>query len=159
MDVIEPVKRLAETATGIGVPTLEEALACVRESRPLKIQFRDDGYIPNNQKLPLLYYRKAVRFDRRHDPAAVLEQIFRAHGWGQAWRNGIYHFVHYHSMIHEVLGISRGSATLQLGGNKGRTTNIDRRRDHRPRGRGTRVSQCNKSVFSRRSLSANRDLR
>ena len=124
MDVIEPVKRLAEKATGIGVPTLEEALACVCESRPLKMKFRDDGYIPNNQKLPLLYYRKAVRFDRRHDPAAVLEQIFRAHGWGQAWRNGIYHFVHYHSMIHEVLGISRGSATLQLGGNKGRTTKV-----------------------------------
>ena len=160
MDFIEPIKRLAEKATGIGLPTLQVAIACVRECRPLRMKFRNDGYIPNNPKFPLLHYRKAVRFDRRYDPAAVLEKIFRAHGWGQAWRNGIYDFVHYHSMIHEVLGIARGSAMLQLGGNKGRRTTVSTgRRDHHPRRRRTRVSQGNKNVFSRGSLSANWDLR
>jgi uncharacterized protein YjlB len=65
-----------------------------------------------------------MRFGRRYDPAAVLEKIFNVHGWGDAWRNGIYDFVHYHSMIHEVLGVARGSATLRLGGNKGRTVKV-----------------------------------
>jgi uncharacterized protein YjlB len=124
MDVVEPIKRLAEKATGIGLPTVEEAVACVRQRRPLRMKFRDDGYIPNNSKCPLVLYRKAVRFGSKHDPAAILEQIFIAHGWGQAWRNGIYDFVHYHSMIHEVLGVARGSATLRLGGNKGRTVKV-----------------------------------
>ena len=88
------------------------------------MKFKDDGYIPNNPKLPLLFYGKAVRFDRKHDPAATLEAIFNAHSWGEAWRNGIYDFVHYHSMIHEVLGVARGSATLRLGGNKGKTVKV-----------------------------------
>ena len=72
----------------------------------------------------LLWYRNVVRFDRKHDPAATLELIFDANAWGKAWRNGIYDFVHYHSMIHEVLGVARGSATLRLGGNKGKTIKV-----------------------------------
>src|SRR3954468_10975928 len=124
MDVIEPVKRLAEKATGIGLPAREEALACVRECRPARMKFRDDGYIPNNPKFPLLHYQKAVRLGRTRDPAAILEQIFNPHGWGRAWRNVIYDFVHYHSMIHEILGVARGSATLRLGGNKGKTVKV-----------------------------------
>lgn len=124
MDLVEPIKRLAEKATGIGLPERQAAMACVRQCRPSQIQFRDDGYIPNNPKFPLLHYRKALRFGRGQDPAGVLEQVFTAHGWGQAWRNGIYEFVHYHSMIHEVLGVARGTATLRLGGNKGRTVKV-----------------------------------
>jgi uncharacterized protein YjlB len=124
MDIIEPVKRLAERTTGIGIPSREEALACVRNVRPLHMKFRDDGYIPNNPKFPLLHYWKVLQFGRTHDPAAVLEKVFNVNGWGEAWRNGIYDYVHYHSMIHEVLGIARGSATLQLGGNKGKTVKV-----------------------------------
>lgn len=124
MDIVAPVKRLAEKATGIGVPGRQEALAGVRRCRPLRMRFRDDGYIPNNPEFPLLLYRKAVQLGRRHDPAALLEAIFNANGWGDAWRNGIYAFVHYHSMIHEVLGIARGTAALRLGGNRGRTVRV-----------------------------------
>ena len=125
MDINEPVKRLAEKATGIGIPSREQALACVRSVRPSHMKFRDDGYIPNNPKFPLLHYRKVLQFGPASiDPAAVLEKVFDVNGWGEAWRNGIYDYVHYHSMIHEVLGIARGSATLQLGGNKGKTVKV-----------------------------------
>jgi uncharacterized protein YjlB len=124
MDVVEPVRRLAEKATGIGVPDRDDALACLRDCRPARMKFRDDGYIPNNPKFPLLHYRGAVRFGRKHDPAAVLEKIFNTNGWGAGWRDGVYSFVHYHSMIHEVLGIARGSAMLRLGGNKGKSVKV-----------------------------------
>ena len=40
------------------------------------------------------------------------------------WRNGIYPYVHYHSMIHEVMGVARGRATVRFGGDKGREIDI-----------------------------------
>jgi uncharacterized protein YjlB len=124
MDTVEPVKRVLEKATGIGIPSKAEALFRVKRVKPIRTKFRGDGYIPNNPTLPLLYYRKAVRFDRNGDPAALLEAIFNANGWGEAWRDAVYDFVHYHPRIHEVLGIARGSATLRLGGNKGVTVRV-----------------------------------
>lgn len=124
MHKIEPVKRLLEKATGLGIPPKPAALSCVRKAKPLRIKFRPDGYVPNNPRLPLLLYRNAVRLDARWDPAALLEEIFNANGWGQAWRNGIYDYVHFHPRIHEVLGVARGTATLRLGGNRGKTVKV-----------------------------------
>jgi uncharacterized protein YjlB len=124
MHKAEPVKRIFEKATGLGIPAKSDALARVKYVRPHRMKFRGDGYIPNNTDLPLLHYRKVVRFDRSGDPAALLEAIFNANGWGDAWRDGIYRFVHYHPRIHEVLGVARGAATVRLGGNKGVTVRI-----------------------------------
>jgi len=78
----------------------------------------DDGTYPNNATLPLLVYQAAVRLPQA-DPAATFEALFRAHSWGGSWRNGVYGFHHYHSTAHEVLGVYRGSARLQLGGEEG----------------------------------------
>ena len=122
MHKVEPVKRLLEKATGIGIPGAEEALARVKPVKPRRMRFRPDGYIPNNPSLPLLFYPRVVRFEHDSDPAALLEAIFNANGWGRAWRDGIYDFVHYHPRVHEVLGVARGSATLRLGGNSNGTT-------------------------------------
>jgi uncharacterized protein YjlB len=40
------------------------------------------------------------------------------------WRNGIYSYVHYHSMIHEGMGVARGRARVRFGGNRGREIEI-----------------------------------
>ncbi len=77
--------------------------------------FGDDGRFPNNEKLPLVVYQNAVKLPQR-DPAATFEEIFHANEWGSSWRNGIYPYHHYHSTAHEVLGISRGEASVRLGG-------------------------------------------
>jgi uncharacterized protein YjlB len=121
---VEPAKRLIEKATGLGVPSGGEALAHVKAVRPVRLKFKADGYIPNNPNVPLLFYKRAVRLDGKRDPAALLEAIFNANGWGEAWRNGVYPYVHYHPRIHEVLGVARGSAVLRLGGNKGKTVKL-----------------------------------
>jgi len=78
----------------------------------------DDGTYPNNAALPLLVYQAAVHLPQA-DPAATFEDLFEANGWGGAWRNGVYGFFHYHSTAHEVLGVYRGSARIQLGGEEG----------------------------------------
>ncbi|MBM3837783.1 MAG: hypothetical protein FJ398_07420 [Verrucomicrobia bacterium] len=80
----------------------------------------DDGAIPNNPKLPLLVYPGAVELSGG-DPATIFERLFASNGWTGSWRNGIYSFHHYHSTAHEVLGIYRGSAAVQFGGESGIT--------------------------------------
>ena len=78
------------------------------------VQLADDGTFPNHPELPLVIYRAAFAPERCS--AASIDQVARAHRWGGAWRNGIYGYHHYHSTAHEVLGVARGSARVQLGG-------------------------------------------
>lgn len=85
-------------------------------------RFADDGTVPNNPVLPLVVYRGAL--PAGGDRAARCEQIFAAHGWPDAWRNGIYAQHHYHSTAHEVLGIVRGSTEVRFGGENGRTVAV-----------------------------------
>jgi len=82
----------------------------------------DDGTFPNNGKLPLMVYKNVIAIPDIN-PAGAIEEIFRDNGWGGSWRNGIYHFHHYHSTAHEVLGIYGGNVTVQLGGPNGLTLN------------------------------------
>lgn len=86
---------------------------------PLTHRFADDGRIPNNPDLPLVLYRGGVSLSGSPDPEAVIEKTFAANGWGNMWRNGIYPYVHYHSMIHEAMGVARGRATVRFGGDDG----------------------------------------
>lgn len=84
--------------------------------------FGDDGDVPNNP-LPLIVYHGAVAA-AAGDAAAAFEDLFRRNGWGGGWRNGIYPFHHYHSNVHEVLGIAAGHATVRFGGEAGRTLDV-----------------------------------
>ena len=86
---------------------------------PAAFLFADDGSVPNNPRLPFLVYRGAVDLAGTPDPEDVIEQTFRENGWGDMWRNGIFPYVHYHSMIHEGLGVARGRAKVRFGGAQG----------------------------------------
>jgi uncharacterized protein YjlB len=124
MPALETLKRITETATGWARPGKDQLGKLLRPRKPLTYRFRDDGIIPNHPRWPLVIYRGAVRLDDRFDPAAVLEELFERNGWGDSWRDGIYDYVHYHSRIHEVLGIARGQGKVQFGGLKGRTMRV-----------------------------------
>jgi uncharacterized protein YjlB len=94
--------------------------ASLGRTAPESFMFADDGVIPNNPRLPLLLYRAAIDLKGSPDPEDLIERTFAHHGWGDMWRNGIYPYVHYHSMIHEALGIARGRAVVKFGGSAGR---------------------------------------
>lgn len=91
---------------------------------PLTFHFADDGSIPNNPALPMLVYRAGLDLAGTPDPEKRIEDVFAANGWGEMWRNGIYPFVHYHSMIHEAMGIARGRARVRFGGSQGEEIDI-----------------------------------
>jgi len=91
---------------------------------PVTHKFADDGRIPNNPSLPFVLYRGGINLAGSPDPENVIEKTFAANGWGDMWRNGIYPYPHYHSMIHEAMGIARGRATVRFGGEKGREIEI-----------------------------------
>jgi uncharacterized protein YjlB len=95
-----------------------------KSSKPHALMFSDDGSIPNNPSLPFLLYRRAIDLSGTPNPEELVEEMFARHGWGDMWRNGIYPYVHYHSMIHEALGIARGRAKVRFGGAQGREIDL-----------------------------------
>jgi uncharacterized protein YjlB len=97
----------------------------VRRIEPAMWLFAADGLVPNHPTLPLVIYRGAIDVAHERDPAALFEAAFARNGWAQSWRNGIYPFVHYHSMCHEVLGIARGAARVRFGGARGKELDVN----------------------------------
>jgi uncharacterized protein YjlB len=86
-----------QRATGLRRPGKKEAPELARARKPHTVRFKDDGLIPNHPRWPFVIYRNAVDLGDGHDPAAVMEDLFEANGWGDTWRDGIYDYVHHHS--------------------------------------------------------------
>ncbi|WP_213742571.1 cupin domain-containing protein [Bradyrhizobium sp. dw_411] len=124
MAVLESLKKMAEKATGMARPSRSQVKELVRSRKANAFSFKDDGVIPNHPRWPLVLYRGAISLPGNLDPAAIIEDLFDENGWGDSWRNGIYDYVHYHSRIHEVLGIARGTGAVRFGGNNGRTIQL-----------------------------------
>jgi uncharacterized protein YjlB len=124
MSFLQDIKKVTEKATGWGTPSEDDLPRLVATRKPRTFRFKDDGVIPNHPRWPFVLYRGALRFANSYDPAAVCEVLFESNGWGDSWRDGIYDYVHYHSRIHEVLGIAGGNAKVQFGGPRGRTLTL-----------------------------------
>jgi uncharacterized protein YjlB len=115
MPILEDLKQYAERATGLRRLGKRKAPDLAQARKSHAVRFKDDGLlVPNHPRWPLIIYRGAVEIDERHDPAAVIEDLFEAKGWGGTWRDDIYDYRHYHSGIHEV----RGNGRVRFGGKK-----------------------------------------
>ncbi|HYB10291.1 MAG TPA: cupin domain-containing protein [Alphaproteobacteria bacterium] len=90
---------------------------------PELYHIRENGRIPNNDRLPLLLYRSALSVSG-DDPAAACLALFSRNNWRGGWRNGIYAYHHYHTTAHEVLGIVFGEARVCFGGEGGQSVTV-----------------------------------
>jgi uncharacterized protein YjlB len=92
------------------------------DERPEMLHLKQNAWMPNNEALPVLIYRRA--FPAAGDVASAMEASFQQNGWPPQWRNGVYDFHHYHSTAHEVLGFVAGSAKIVLGGEGGHSVAV-----------------------------------
>lgn len=84
------------------------------ETNIFSFQFKDDGEIPNNAKLPVIVYAGIFM-----DNPDGIEPVFNRHGWTNSWTNGVFDYHHYHTNTHEVLGVKSGTAVVLIGGERG----------------------------------------
>jgi len=124
LPILENAKQALERITGLARPNPRDLPHLAQTCTANTYTFDDDGQTPNNPAFPLIHYLSAVSLPDEFDPAAVIEDLFAANGWGDAWRDGIYDFLHFHTHAHEVLGIARGHGSVQFGGARGRTLHI-----------------------------------
>jgi uncharacterized protein YjlB len=57
-----------------------------------------------------LIYQGAVTFTSGFDHATIIDRLFESNGWSRSWRDTVYDFVHYHSQVHEVMGVAMVTA-------------------------------------------------
>lgn len=82
----EGIKKPLKPETGIATPGAAELDELLHPQKPIPFRFRDDGFIPNHPRWPVLLYQACVRLPQNRDPAAVFEALFTNNHWGRSWR-------------------------------------------------------------------------
>lgn len=85
----------------------------------------DDGRFPNNERLPVLVYKGAVKLPWLM-PLYQVKKWLKQNHWYNFWKAGVFTFHHYHSNTHELLLVYKGSSSLQFGGENGVSIEVEK---------------------------------
>src|SRR5687768_15047118 len=91
---------------------------------PRELRLSPSADAPNNPALPVLVYR-GVLGRQASEKERLFQQHFAGSGWRGVWKSGIYDYNHFHPDAHEALGIASGSAKVQVGGEAGKTLDLE----------------------------------
>ncbi|WP_407672046.1 cupin [Paraburkholderia acidisoli] len=94
-----------------------------RESSVETFHLAPHSWVPNNARLPVILYRRAMT-PGKQDMAQAFNERFEANDWPVQWHDGVFDYHHFHSTAHEVLGVFAGTAELILGGPGGRVVRV-----------------------------------
>ena len=94
----------------------------MEETDVRELRFGDDGSIPNNPALPLLFYPQAL--GEEEQDTSRCKELLADNNWGGAWVDGVFPYHHYHSVSHEVLCVIGGSASITFGGPEAETVEV-----------------------------------
>jgi uncharacterized protein YjlB len=94
----------------------------VKNIKILSYFLKEDSVFPNS-KYPLLIYKSAWELPKLF-AASAIEKHLKENFWENSWRNGVYHYHHYHSTAHEVMAVYEGKARILFGGEKGIAINV-----------------------------------
>jgi len=101
----------------------EQTLPTVDNGEYRVLRFTPNGWVPNNETLPVIVYRHALPPDPA-ELAEAFEQRLAANGWPVQWLDSVFDYHHFHCTAHEVMGVLAGSAELMLGGPRGYTLRV-----------------------------------
>jgi uncharacterized protein YjlB len=106
---------LSQSARPSAVPDSQSSLS---DPTPELLLLSRNGWVPNNEHLPVLIYRGVIE-TLPGKRIVMVEDSFRSNWWMPQSRNSIYDFHHYHSTAHEAMGVATGEARVVLGGEGG----------------------------------------
>uniref|UniRef100_A0A7S4P5X3 Cupin type-2 domain-containing protein n=1 Tax=Paramoeba aestuarina TaxID=180227 RepID=A0A7S4P5X3_9EUKA len=109
------------------------------------LYFETDGFFPNNSRFPVIKYRgvlfemegkvlekekvaggeEVVSEDQKKELMRFCESFLVKNGWIFPWEGIVYTYHHYHSNAWEGLCCVQGTATVQLGGEKGVIVDVE----------------------------------
>lgn len=95
-----------------------------KQIEPQVLHLEEDALAPNHPVFPVLIYPEVLSRESEGKDQAFHDR-FAANGWGGIWRYGIFGYHHFHPDAHEALGVARGHAEVQIGGESGRRVRIE----------------------------------
>ena len=85
-------RQFAALLTAVGLSSPRSVFPQSKIQQPEILNLSRNGWVPNNDHLPVLIYHRQL-ISSGPDPASAFEEAFLRNGWPPQWRNGVSTFI------------------------------------------------------------------